>query len=587
MLKTKNLFNYLLIAQGLIGFIIVFLLFYYSRYGLDFTDEAFYLAHIVYPDDYVFWASLFGNVLNKVFALLDEDILYLRYLAIILIYILSASLIYFLDKKFNIFTYVKNKIFLATLIAPAGFFVYNYFIFTPSYNHLNYISLLFISNFLILILIHKDSIKKYIFSSLLGITSALVLFSKSSSALLLAVIVFIFFIFNFSFKQNLKYFLIIGIGAILGVGLGIFVFTDGIQAFFSQIQTGIEYYRILDDSYASSRLFRSFNVEIFHRINYLALLLVFFVIFILYNKKLLTSIIFILLCCFAILFYYKNKDHLTLIAYILEYLVIFGLLNLFIVCFKERNIKKFVQNYKERILVIFFLFFLPFSYSFGTNNSYFYHMQGSFYFWLLSSILLLSILNSFKNNISIFKDIGLMLIVFFITLFLMRFLISKIDNPYRQISYSTNYVPYEILKDKSKIKLPVDAANYLQNLKKISNKYKTDRNTMLLDLTGGTPVAIFPLNMNSYGLAWTLGGYSGSAKALEFILDNIDSEKIKNAWILVEPNGTRSISPKFLQKYGINFPKNYIKISDLEIPAYSRDLTSSLIKQELYAPKGF
>ena len=81
----------------------------------------------------------------------------------------------------------------------------------------------------------------------------------------------------------------------------------------------------------------------------------------------------------------------------------------------------------------------------------------------------------------------------------------------------------------------------------------------VIDLTGQSPGTLYFLDANSIGQAWTIGGYPGSATLAVKMLNKVKCEDIARAWLLVESNGPRKISPEILLDFGVNW------LSDFEI----------------------
>lgn len=79
----------------------------------------------------------------------------------------------------------------------------------------------------------------------------------------------------------------------------------------------------------------------------------------------------------------------------------------------------------------------------------------------------------------------------------------------------------------------------------------------MIDLTGQSPGLLFALGAKSIGHPWTLGGYPGSELFLEAGLSRFSCEDIANAWLIIEPNGPRSISERVLFKVGVKYPEGY------------------------------
>ena len=99
-------------------------------------------------------------------------------------------------------------------------------------------------------------------------------------------------------------------------------------------------------------------------------------------------------------------------------------------------------------------------------------------------------------------------------------------------------------------------------------------------MTGGTPLANYILDANFMGTPWLIGGYEGSTKAFKFNADYVATKDLDNAWLLTtdNPDG-RFIHPKELKNIGLNFPVDYIAVTNLTLPRRNNE------QQTLWKPR--
>jgi hypothetical protein len=158
-----------------------------SNYGLNLTDEGFALLAIKYPGSYSYLFTQFGNIVNPLYQLVGNNIVYLRWLNIFLT-TLIASLLFCLvlappvvsdSSKKSLF----NFGFLPRLGLSFGFssiaFMGLWPFLTPSYPSVCFLALMVFS--VPIIVGGFDSRERYIpllFSLLVGFSVCLILTSK-------------------------------------------------------------------------------------------------------------------------------------------------------------------------------------------------------------------------------------------------------------------------------------------------------------------------------------------------------------------------------------------------------------------------
>mgnify|MGYP000275867086 CR=1 FL=1 len=158
----KNIKEKSSLALFALPIILSLFLLYFSinnfKFGIDISDESFYLSLISNPSLYKTTISQFGFVYNPLFLILNGNIFLLRTVNFLIIFFLSWILSYqFLLLVFR--NYKKNKLKIYLLLFSNGFassglaclFLLKW-IPTPSYNYLNFIGVLIFSIGIILIL---------------------------------------------------------------------------------------------------------------------------------------------------------------------------------------------------------------------------------------------------------------------------------------------------------------------------------------------------------------------------------------------------------------------------------------------------
>ena len=199
--KKKN-WNLILISSICLisTLFILFCVFKFSAYGIDFTDEGYYLNSISNPflyRDGTF--SKFGFIYYPLFNFLDGNITWLRRLNFLITFALAFTLVYLVIN--NLIKFEKiNKVILYILSSGIALSSFTYvYIQTPSYNHLTFQALLITS--IGIALIDATKFNKNVLSHIItGTGGWLTFMAKPSSAAGLAPVVLIYLIFSKNFQ---------------------------------------------------------------------------------------------------------------------------------------------------------------------------------------------------------------------------------------------------------------------------------------------------------------------------------------------------------------------------------------------------
>jgi hypothetical protein len=179
-----------------------------------------------------------------------------------------------------------------------------------------------------------------------------------------------------------------------------------------------------------------------------------------------------------------------------------------------------------------------------------------------------------KLNTRIFTSLSGLIVSIFIYLSINY----AYEHPYRLTSNIAKQV--EEVSLLGGLSVDIKTKHYIEGLEKISNSNKLKNEKIsLIDMTGGTPGANVILNAEFFGHQWLIGAYKGSNQMLERILKPYQNTiKLKNAWILLAPDGARKLDLNILNNIGLDFPNSYIKIGTVKT-AHRHEV------QELWKPK--
>jgi hypothetical protein len=171
------------------GIIFLLLCFALSSYGLDLSDESFYLVTMSNPFEYSITLSHFGFLLNPVYQLLGGNVQALRILNIVMTFGLAFALSHlFMACLFRHVLDIKSRLTIACSFATLSLISFYAWRITLGYNSLTFQALL-ITMAGIFLLIKAGSANMLLSAVVVGIGGWLALMAKPTTAMILALIV--------------------------------------------------------------------------------------------------------------------------------------------------------------------------------------------------------------------------------------------------------------------------------------------------------------------------------------------------------------------------------------------------------------
>lgn len=557
----------------------------YCAYGIDFTDEGFHLVWISNPFIYDFSITQFGFIYHPLYLLLKGDIVLLRQANILI----TFSLAWCLTHTFFTYLVPKTKKWSFTShIAASGLAVSSlstliFWLTTPNYNNLTLQALLITS--IGLLLASKKITSKSIFGWLIiGLGGWLTFMAKPSSALILAVSVFFYILISRKFSIRL---LLLAIMSSLTLLLISAFFIDGsILKFTQRVQLGLEFVHNSNAGYSLNQIFRldKFLLTINDKLTiFIIFIMSFFGTYGVRCKKqigllisLSMSFMFFLYTSYLTLRESQPIIDLGLFKGLLVYGLVFS--SLLVWLLEERG-RIFKSTSLPKWPIAFLFFIMPHIYAFGTNGNYWMIGGGAGIFWVLASITLLG--PAIRKYASWSLIMPLVLATQTVTAVLLH---SGAERPYRQPQpLRLNKTRLVVSPQQSILILPIEYATYITTSKQTAQSSGFTPGTPIIDLTGLSPGLLFLLGAESIGQAWTIGAYPGSLQVAKAALSLTPCEKIATAWILLEPDGPRSISTEILTNLGAAFPEEYKHVGTWNIAKGAGGYTSRRT-QELYKP---
>lgn len=574
-----------LIALSVIGsFLVLGCLLKYSDYGIDFTDEGFYLVMISNPFAYDYSITQFGYFYHPIYKLLGGDIGLLRKVNILgtfcLAWILTCVFLTLLAPN------IKEKSLL--LYAPAGgvatsaLALFYFWLPTPSYNSLALQSLL-ISGIGFL-LAEKVITPKSVFGwVLIGVGGWLAFMAKPSTALALAIGGAGYFVFANKLSVRL---LLMAVAIAMFLLLASALLIDGsVGGFIERLQRGVEFGKYLGGGHDFGRVLRIDDFRLDKKV-ISVIFLVFFLLLIAFwgvwkNRKILLFIGVVVSITFfvpTILLAAGGRRSVGLGQFqgLLFFGVVFSSVFAGLMLGRIKALKTITRA--QWAIGCFFLM-MPHIYAFGTNGNYWQAGSSAAIFWLLAGLILLGPL--VRDSASCLLVLPFSLAVQAVTATLLQ---TGLEQPYRQAQpLRLNTSSLEVGRERSTLVLSKGYAEYIATAVDVARGAAFESHTPVIDLSGQSPGILYALGAENIGQAWTIGGYSGSLKLAEAALARTSCFKIATAWVVFEKDGPRSIPTELMSRLGADFPGGYKLVGGWQT-AEGAGGYEVRRKQELYMP---
>ena len=216
--------------------------------------------------------------------------------------------------------------------------------------------------------------------------------------------------------------------------------------------------------------------------------------------------------------------------------------------FAVYQFKGFFQTSRHHwALALVFLVF-PYAYAFGSGDNYWSLGSNAGIFWVLASLVFMKKIALSPPSPALFLSVG-----FSVQLISVALVQAGMETPYRQPQplHSNNY-EITVGAPGSKLILSQGFGKYLAEVMDVAAQSGFIKRTPVIDLTGRSPGILYAIGATNIGQAWTIGGYPGSEALAVAMLRKSACHELSVAWLLVEPEGPRAISPKILSSFGAN-----------------------------------
>lgn len=561
--KPTVLAEQLVLALSVIvTFLMLGWIFWYSHYGIDLTDDSFYLVWISNPFNYSVSATQFGFIYHPLYELLDGNIAALRQANILITFGLSWALGNVLLKTvFGVQSLVStHRLIVSASVATASMASLVFagmWLPTPSYNSLAFQALLIAASGLLVAekTCSRTSIAGWI---LIGIGGWLAFMAKPTTAAALGVTALAYLLL--AGKLNIRLMMISLATAIGLLVLSALTINGSITGFIERIKDNIELATILGSGHT---LAQSIRLDVFFLgekekdLLIAGMVAIFCATYFLHSKRkvlmyggTILSVSFALASVAVILnlgFVVRLTSQFQgLLLWTVPSAVI--LLGFSIYRFKD----VFIIPRSHWVLGLTFLMF-PHAYAFGSSNNYWILAAGAGIFWVLAGLVLLGPLSVNPKLPVILLPLGLAVQV--VTAVLVQ---NGIERPYRQPQpLRDNDYTLEIGRSGSMLVLAKGFGQYFSVAMDAARQAGFKKGTPMIDLSGRSPGILYAIGASNIGQAWTMGGYPGSDKLAIEMLNKVSCADLATAWLLVEPEGLGRISPEILLSFGANMALDF------------------------------
>ncbi len=551
-----------LIISSACTFFILAWVFWLLRFGVDFADEGFYLVWISNPFKYSLSISQFGFIYHPLYLLLDGNIAYLRQANVIITFVLSWVLTnIFIKTIYNEQLLVPvHRYIISASFSTASLIFLRLWLPTPSYNWLAFQSLLLCAiGFLFAEKTYtRGSVIGWV---LIGVSGWLAFMAKPTTAAALGVCSG-FYLISAS-KFNFRLLATSLATAFVLLVLSALMIDGSVTTFIDRLKDGLMFAELLGAGHKFTSILRLDNFEFGLRANLILIIgtaCVLTVVYLSQTKiRALTYIGWLLQLGFpaatlSIVFGLTSKtidagEYQHLLLWIVPFAAILAGFSLN----KFKGILRITRS--QWALALTFLI-LPYAFSFGTANNYWWLGGLAGIFWLLAGFVFLAPIKATRKFIDLLMPFG-----FAVQFLTVAMVLTSIEWPYYQTQpLRKNDYQIDFGKPGSTLMVSNGFGLYIADATDLANKAGFKRGTPMLDLSGHSPGVLYALGASNTGQPWIIGaypGYSGSNSVAAGMLQRVSCEELSSAWLLTEPRGPVKISADVLAVFGANLTTDF------------------------------
>lgn len=571
-LSFSNIKHPLIISMFFVSLWLVITLLYRCNFGIDLTDEGFYLNWISNPWIYKISHTQFGFIYYALNQLVGESIVRLRQADLLIMlslaWILCTKLLHLIIHKQNhpeprppFYLYALSFV-LATCVFT--FFGGWWWIPTPSYNSLTLESLLIIAIALLNISLNKNNNFN---AMVLGLGVWFAFMAKPTSAILISVLATGYILFITSTPLKKLSFLFLSWMTCLGlIFLSAWIIDGSLHAFILRLKYGAESMSLLYQGHVFDFLPQfGFLPDKLTGLIFIILLTLLFITIRLSLLK--TSWIHMSFVCTLLVLNVLILSNGYMVPFIpspmINILILIIPLGTGLAFLTMPRQRCFTSDTRNALTLSFFLVLLPYIFALGTRGDVWTTSLRMGLFWILAAIPLTQLI---KQPAFVHWRI-LMILIASSQALTVALLQVSMEHPYRQHqSLRSQTKTIDIINTQGKLtsQLTVgdDDARYINTLKNVALKHGFIYGDAMIDLTGAFPTSLYLLGAQAIGTPWYIAGFGGSTDFTVSILSQTPCHELATAWVLTSLNGVEKYNPKVLEPHGMN-PQAYETIADI------------------------
>lgn len=535
-------------------------LLYYSSYGLDLTDEGFYLNSITNPFGYAvnIPPSFFGFVYHWPYQWAGGDIAVLRMANVTLTMALGWILSFIMIRRFWTVSWPHALVLSAAIASPA-LVLFQYWVLTPSYYALTFQSLLMVMIGLLLA-DRPGRIRQVLGWILVGVGGWFCFMAKLTTAAAIALVVMLYVVLV---RRNS---LLPMLGAAL-IALTLLVVTaylidGGITGLATRMASSAEVEILLGTGHEVSLMFRiDWLATSPSQLAIAVLLATALLLGILTGSphKLLPSLALAAVLIVTIAITLLGTDPISIEPSALFLVPAFTCLG---ALFYRKGLALSTQAPTSVALALIFLV-LPHLSALGANNNYWTIGSDAALFWMLAVVAFLSPLAHQGRSVATLLPLSV----------LAQLLTASVVNagilkPYRQVKDLRAYAAVTSLPGGGKLVLSQPFHEYLATARAQARAARLEVGTPMVDLSGRSPGLLYVLETRALGQPWLIGAYLGSNAVAVETLELEDCADLAKAWILIEPEGPRHLDQaSVMASFGAG-QADYVAAATFDTPVY-------------------
>lgn len=554
---------------------------WYSRYGLDLTDEGYYLNWISSPGQYEASATLFGFVYHPLYVLVGGDILLMRQANILIMFGLGWLAAYLAFTR--VLAQPRTSVTVITAAAAGGcstMLGFHVNLVTPSYNSLVLCGIMVV---IIGLLIDPPDAaagdddgpvrtvglrRAWI---LVGVGGVLIFCGKPTAAVSVGVVVCVYALVSGRWRST-RLLWAGGTGLVSLLALAV-VIDRNPWDFVMRLWVGAERLAVLGAGHDSAEVMRWDSLAVEGP----------------FRQAMVGAIVIMALAGIAFGFRARIGGFIAGVAAVIAAVWWFRMTEQEYQVFSDRDLNPrsmMITGPLAAVIVVAALagrerlrsvsraqwalagtlLILPHASAIGSNLHYWQQAGMAAISWTVAAIV---VFVPFKTRYWV--PAAVLPITLMGQVMTYAFLHPTFEWPYRQAQPMFEFTERASVgpADRS-LYMTDDAAPFIRETKEVFSDLGLDDGHPVIDLTGQSPGVIWVGGALAVDHPWVIGGYSGSDDHERAALAELPCEQVAESWVLWEEDGPRTISRLTLEVFGAEWHEDYRVAAEWDAPQIGR-----------------